>query len=100
VREIYDYRDENSHIYLGQYDLEAHIADLSSASAEALESYLSLAFAGRGVWDYTTIPSHRQGRRGRFTEDWSNNDLKKHFDEHFGFDLDEFKDNSIPTKTF
>jgi hypothetical protein len=97
VREVYDCRDENSHIMLGQYDLDTHKADLSPASAEAHESYISLAMVGRGMWDYPTIPSQHQGRRGRFTEDWSNDELRTHFDKHFGFDLDEFKENSLPT---
>jgi hypothetical protein len=99
VRQVYNGRDENAIIMLGRFDIEAARSDLSSEGFNTLENYINANLVGRGLWDYTTLSSHEDGRKGRFQNGWSDADLKAYFDEQYGFDLKRFKtDDSLPTQ--
>ena len=71
VRQVLNSRGENAIMMIGQFDIEAARLDLSTEDFDTLESYIDTNLVGRGLWDYTTLPSHEDGRKGRSQNGWS-----------------------------
>jgi hypothetical protein len=82
---------------IGEFDIGTAKEELSDDDFKALEAYLDENLVGRGMWDSPTLPSHEEGRKGRFQKGWSDEDLEEYFDEHFGFEFKRFKTkDSVP----